>query len=435
LVIETGPEPLTLEKLTLRETRYPLEMESQFSASDKRLERVIPIAVRGLQMCSHETYMDCPFYEQLMYVGDTRLEALTTYVLTRDARLPRKALRLFDESRIANGLTQSRYPANAAQIIPPFSLWWVAMVHDHAMWRGDEKFILSRMIGVRSVMEAFQSFRDRDGLVVAPPGWNFMDWVPNWVQGIPPEGVAGTSALINWQYALVLRQAAELEDWAGEPALAERHREQACQLAQKLTEVFWDEGRGLFADDRSGKFFSEHTQCLALLSGWLTPDKKASVERALMNDRTLERTTIYFTHYLFETYRQMGAIKPLFERLGLWFELEKQGSKTTVEMPEPTRSDCHAWGAHPLYHYYASLLGIRPASWGFDTVRIEPQPGPLKSISASMVHPRGAIEVSLQKRKKGWVASVRLPRGVKGEFSFQGMTVPLDKNSSNLSFR
>ena len=37
-------------------------------------------------MCAHETYMDCPYYEQMMYVGDTRLEVLTTYAISRDDR-------------------------------------------------------------------------------------------------------------------------------------------------------------------------------------------------------------------------------------------------------------------------------------------------------------------------------------------------------------
>ena len=32
-------------------------------------------------MCAHETYMDCPYYEQLQYGGDTRLEILATYSL------------------------------------------------------------------------------------------------------------------------------------------------------------------------------------------------------------------------------------------------------------------------------------------------------------------------------------------------------------------
>src|SRR4029434_11025790 len=95
-MVSTAEEELTFERVTLHETRYPLEMESTFAASDVRMERIVPMMVRAMQMCAHETYMDCPYYEQLMYAGDTRLEVLTTYVMTRDDRLPRKALLPFE---------------------------------------------------------------------------------------------------------------------------------------------------------------------------------------------------------------------------------------------------------------------------------------------------------------------------------------------------
>ena len=95
-MVQTADQPLVIDHLVLHETRYPLESASNFSASDPRLGQFFPIAMRALQMCSHETYMDCPYYEQLQYVGDTRLEALITYALTSDDRLPRQALRTFD---------------------------------------------------------------------------------------------------------------------------------------------------------------------------------------------------------------------------------------------------------------------------------------------------------------------------------------------------
>ena len=159
--------------------------------------------------------------------------------------------------------------------------------------------------------------------------------------------------------------------------------------------AFWDEQRGLFADDRAHTRFSEHTQCLALLSGALAGEQYARTAQNLLRDASLTRTTIYFNHYLFETYRLLEQPAAFFARMGLWFDLPAQGFKTTPEQPEPTRSDCHGWGAHPLYHYFASLLGIRPASFGFEQVEIAPMPGHLTSLSGEMVHPRGRIEADL----------------------------------------
>lgn len=441
IVIVTGAEPLTLEKLNIRETRYPLEMESAFSTDDSRLTDIVPLGVRALQMCAHETYMDCPFYEQLMYVGDTRLEVLTTYALTHDDRLPRKALRMFDASRQLNGLTQSRYPTRIRQMIPPFSLWWVAMVHDYSLWRGDLAFVNSLMPGVRGVIDYFLSCRVQEdetegkakGLVCAPEGWNFMDWVPEWKDGTPADGHGGVSGVINWQFALVLRLVSELEMLVGEPELAARARRLAEETAAKLIEVFWDGERGLFADDVAHTHYSEHAQCLAILSGLLTPERQKWVSSGLLTAPDLARTTIYFTHYLFETYAVLGEPNALLERLALWFDLKTNGLKTTIEMPEPTRSDCHAWGAHPLYHYFATLLGIRPASSGFQTVRIVPQLGRLNRASGTLVHPKGNIEVDFVQDGDTLRGHITLPAGITGTFVHGFRSLPLVSGRQEVS--
>lgn len=411
IIVQTADDGLTIEDFSLLETRYPLEMESRFEVSDPRLGQVIPIAVRALQMCAHETYMDCPYYEQLMYVGDTRLEILTTYALTRDDQLPRKALRMFDDSRLRSGLTQSRYPARLKQVIPPFSLWWVASVHDYAYWRDDLPFVRALLPGVRAVLDTYLRRVNADGLLVSPNGWNFGDWVPAWEAGVPPDG-DGVSGLFHWHLIYTLGLAADLEAICGEPELSARARRFAGELAARAV-AFWNEERGLFADNLAQTHFSEHTQCLAILGGHLAPETLPRVAQALVSDLALERTTIYFSHYLFEAYRVTGKIEALFDRLGLWFSLDELGFKTTFEAPEPTRSDCHAWGAHPLFHYFATLAGIRPAAPGFRTVEVYPQLGPLPSIRGRLVHPQGEIEVDFRQESGVVRGTVKVPAGVK----------------------
>lgn len=411
--VQTAAEPLTIEGIRLHETRYPLEMQSEFASSDERLSRITPIMLRGLQMCAHETYMDCPYYEQLQYSGDTRLQVLTTYLLTTDDRLPRKAIRQFAASQLPSGINQSRYPSRVTQVIPPFSIWWIGMVYDYALWRGNKTLVGEMMRGVRSVLDWYRSHLNADGLIENPNGWNFVDWVPRWNGGIPPEG-EGVSGLLNWQYALGLSMAAKLEAWAGEAECAELNRRLASELAERMAAAFWDDARGLFADDLGKTSFSEHTQCLAVLSGQLCPDRRDRVAESLVSAADLDRTTIYFTHYLFETYRETGKIDALFDRLRLWYELEELGFKTTVEMPEPSRSDCHGWGAHPLYHYFASILGIRPASMGFEAVTIRPQLGPLSWAKGKLAHPKGPIAVDFSMRDGRLTGVVDLPDGISG---------------------
>jgi hypothetical protein len=426
ILVETADEPLTLDRLTLRETRYPLEAESRFEADDSRLAPVGEIALRTLQMCAHETYMDCPYFEQIQYAGDTRLQVLTSYAVTRDDRLPRQALLMFDWSRVNDlgGFTQSRYPSRVRQMTWSFPLWWVGMVHDYALWRDDPAFVRDRLPGVRATLDAFRQWVKDDGLLHVPVGanYNFQDWVrgdagARWQDGSPVGRNDGPNSVLNWQLVLILRHAAELEDWHGEPEMAARWRRHAREIEAAILRTFWDEGRGLFASDVAHTRWTEHAQCLALLAGGLSAEMRARAADGLLTAPDLDRTTIYYTHYLFEAYRLLGRTDRLFDRLETWFALVRDGLTTTIEMPEPTRSDCHAWGAHPLYHYYATLLGIRPDAHGFRRVRIAPNLGPLVRASASLVHPSGGtIDVEIEKVGHGLRGSITLPDGIEGTY-------------------
>jgi hypothetical protein len=418
--IKTAGEPLTIHRLALNETRYPYENESRFDGGDSELPGVIDLAVRGIQMCAHETYMDCPFYEQLMYDGDTRLELLTTSVMTRDDRLVKRAIELFDFSRRNWGFVNERFPAYLPQHSPTFSLIWSFMLHDYSLWHNDPEFVKARAIGLRSMLEHFEPYLNQDGLLENLPGWPFMDWVPQWAVGNAPDGVKGVSALNNLIYVYALQKSAAVEDSLGEPLLAQRLRQKASRAAASLRAKFWDDSRGLIADNLAHTEFSEHAQCLALLTDTLEGAQAQRCFEQLQKAPDLKRATIYFSFYLLETWQKFGRGDLIVDRMAFWKDLVKLGLKTPVEMPGDTRSDCHAWGSHPLFHLHASVAGIRPSSPGFRTVRIAPQPGKLPKISARMPHPDGFISTEIAFEGERCHGTVELPAGITGVFVWGG---------------
>ena len=256
-----------------------------------------------------------------MYVGDTRLEVLTTYALTRDTRLPRKALRMFDISRQLDGLTQSRYPTRVFQSIPPFSLWWVMMVHDYARWRDDmglcsqpyarrarcyrtlpAPYRFGRSPPCRRRLELFRlgshvegrhttgrtqtgtsecrgcpasGRRGDKGNVEGRKGKgrsriqskiaNPKSPIPNSL--LPTQLLPDVSGPVTWQMVWALRLLAELETFVGERNWQRGRNDWAAQLALRANEVFWNEERGLFGRRVTHAHYSEHSQCLAL-SEW-----------------------------------------------------------------------------------------------------------------------------------------------------------------------
>lgn len=92
MTVHVGEQPLTLHSFHYEETGYPLEVGTEAVASDRTLSDIWDISLRTLRRCMHETYMDCPYYEQLQYAMDARSQILYTYAVSADDRLARKTI-------------------------------------------------------------------------------------------------------------------------------------------------------------------------------------------------------------------------------------------------------------------------------------------------------------------------------------------------------
>ena len=351
-----------------------------------------------------------------------------------DERLPRKAIESFRASLTPHGLTQSRYPSDNQQIIPQFSLYWIAMLHDFALWRGDREFIRAQMPAARAVLETFIASVNANGLLVIPEGWDWVDWVESWPNGAPPRGKDGISAINHWQFIMVLTLAVELEEWLDEPLLARRLRELQGRLIEQGIRSFWDEKRGLFADTTAHDSYSEHVQCYAIMSRCLKPEMLARLATTLAVDSGLTPGTYYFQHYLFESWRQLGHAERMMERVNEWGVMLEKGARTGFEKPDPTRSDCHAWTAHPLFHAAATIIGIRPGGFGFKDVVIEPQLGVLEHAEMEIMHPSNRISVKIERSGSKHKAEITLPEKLSGTLKCGAKSFPLKPGKQTLEW-
>lgn len=101
--IETKDEPLVLQDIYGMYTGYPFVENGSFGSNDISLNKIWDVGWRTARLCAHETYFDCPYYEQLQYLGDTRIQALISLYVDGDDRLMRKAIKMFDYSRTYEG--------------------------------------------------------------------------------------------------------------------------------------------------------------------------------------------------------------------------------------------------------------------------------------------------------------------------------------------
>ena len=426
LDIETRDESLVIHSLHGISTGYPFKENAVFECEDPTIGKIWDVGWRTARLCGHETYMDCPYFEQLQYVGDTRIQCLISLYVSGDDRLFRNAIELIDSSRNSEGITLSNYPLCGRQIIPPFSLYWVCMVHDYWMHRDDDDFTVRWLNGISQVLAWYEDKIDsRTGMLGPVPYWNFVDWTKEWpwdngkhIGGVPEGADEGGSSINTLHLAYTLEKAAELFRYFGKKEEAGNLKKLSAGLKKSTLRLCWDKNRRLLADTPEKTGFSQHANINAVLAGLFSPPAAKAVMEKVIADESLVQCSLYFKFYLFQAMKKAGLGHLYLCMLGPWHDMINNGLTTFAEVPDlaGTRSDCHAWSASPNYDLLATVLGITPSAPGFREVRIEPRLADLKSVRGEVPHPLGSIKVEFKNEKNGLVGKVVLPKGLTGVF-------------------
>jgi alpha-L-rhamnosidase len=428
LEIETKGEPLTIDDLRTTAVGYPFERHAKFDSDQPELGRILDVGWRTARLCAHETYMDCPYYEQLQYVGDTRVQCLVSLFNSGDARLMRNAIELIDNSRQSEGATMSRYPTRLEQFIPGFSLWWIGMVHDYSRYVDDPAFVRRMLPGVRAVLSFFERYQQENGSLRTLPWWRYFDWVPSWPSGNAPQDADGGSALFDMLLLIAYRWASELETGP----LASVYRDRERQLRQTVQSLYWDEGRKLYADTPSKKQFSQHANTLAVLGDIITGAAARELMLRMLAAPGLAEPGLFFKFYVHVALAKVGEGDTYLDRLGDWREMLARGLTTfaeTVDRPgAASRSDCHAWSASPNIEIFRTVLGVDSAAAGFRRVSVRPHLGKLRRVAGSVPHPKGSIDVRID----GGEVTIGLPPGVSGDFEWRGARRELTPGANSI---
>jgi hypothetical protein len=241
--------------------------------------------------------------------------------------------------------------------------------------------------------------------------------------------------VISLQFVYALERAAEMEEKLGEPGLADHDRSLARKVRDAVRSRSWDPHRGLFRDVPDGNTYSQQANVMAVLADAVAAGDQAALMERVLSDATLTQSTYYFSYYQFEALRKAGLAERYVDLLAPWRRMLELGLTTVPETPEPTRSDSHAWSAHPNYGLLATVLGVRPAEPGFKSVRIAPHLGPLQHAEGRVPHPLGSLDVRLARTgDNGLRADITLPPGLEGVLEWGGKEKPLRPGRQQLSF-
>lgn len=436
--IETADDPLHLHQIQRRDTGFPLVERIAITVDDPQQrpwQQLRRVSVRTAAACAHETYFDCPAWEQAQFPGDARIQARHHYLLAGDDRLAVKAIRDLAAARVPSGLIRSHAPASFEQVITTYSLQWIGMLDDHRRFRGEPAVVKPYLAEARGILDYLLQQRRDDGLpglAEAP----FIDWADGFVAGCPLQSDTGGSATLACLLADTCQMMAELERFAGWPELALRWQRHARELLDAVTLTCWDAERGLLRDHPDHAQTSVHTQVQATLAGlWSVEQAGEILARALDDADTIQPGTLYYRAHLAEALRRAERTDLVHNLYPIWFGmLDGTGIGTWPESDGTSRSDCHGWGAAPDLELVHSVLGITSLGDGWSELNLAPCLGDLTAISGDVPHPAGTIQIRCERGNDDeLVATITSPVPVR--VPARGETLPAGTHRIGLPIR
>lgn len=467
LTLRNLSRPLKIRHVDTLMATYPVEKRGHFACSDETLVKIWEVAAYTVQLCMLDTYVDCPGYEQVYWVGDARNSALVNAVAFGAYDLTDHCIRLAGQSLSDKlsvikppilqrpHITTSHVVSGSFNEIPMWTFLWVWMAWEQYWYTGDKQALADYYVDVQECLRRCALFLTERDLLDIPGVWNLIDWA---AQDLEWSGeVIGNTVLMAQALDCAAKMAAELghsSDVEQYTALAERLRAAVNQHGwseeyQGYVDTVRDETAyaryqqfsrqiGMetvpFEAYRQKQRISEQTNTLALLCGAVPPERHQAVLRYALAARTgnyvgsapqlaflgspdqvVPVGSPWFLFFTLETLFAQGCDDAAMNILrNQWNRMLEKGATTFWETFPGTsfmgqgghwsRSLCHGWSAGPAYFLSTQVLGVRSLSPGFEQIQIAPKRFGLSWASGTIPTPRGAVSVRWRIDSEGKMA-------------------------------
>jgi hypothetical protein len=456
LTLRVFDRPIRIRHISNYLATYPVAEVGHFACSDETLTKIWEVGAYTVRLCMLDTYVDCPTYEQVYWVGDARNSALVNAVAFGAFDLSDRCVRLTGQSlspelkrvkppyleAMRTHMTTSHVVSGWFDEIPMWNFLWVWMAWETYLLTGNRGALADYYVDVRECLRRCEGFLSPRDLLDVPEVWNLVDWA---AQDLERDGEVISNTVL---MAQALDCAAEMAQTLAKPDEAAAHRELAARLRAAVNLYGWsDEYQGYvdtvrdaagyttfkarreaagvpveaYADYLKKIRISEPTNTLALLCRSVPAARVDAVMRYVLAakegkfigsspwmarfGKTEEIVPVgspWFLFFTLETLFQVGhdedALQLLREQ---WNRMLEKGATTFWETfpghiggGHWSRSLCHGWSAAPAYFLSTKVLGVTPAAPGYSRVRIAPQPWNLRWARGVVPTPHGPVSVA-----------------------------------------
>jgi hypothetical protein len=369
-----------------------------------------------------DTYVDCPGFEQALWIGDARNNALVGYTAFGAYDLGKRSLLLAARSMDRAAVPECHVPAGVSLVLTAWSLLWLVACGEYYTETGDDDFLDEIRPYTTRAARAFLSMRDASGLI-APAAWNMFDWAG---MDTPFRGVIAHQ---NATLVRVLEVAAELAGASGDLVACTEFRRATEEVRSAFNRIFWDEAKGAYrdcirADGSPSSVFSVQTNLLALLWDCVPQSRKGRVEAFVASppDETVLVGSPFASFFHHDYLASRGHMEELFQDIRTrWGAMVDFGSTTCWETflgfyrGRLTRSYCHGWASGPLYHLLRHALGVRLDVRSGRHIIVEPAANLLTWCRGRIHTPFGPVDTEWRVEAGILTIQVSSPEGLECE--------------------
>jgi len=365
--------------------------------------------------------------DRAVWVGDMNVEGPTVFYSTDQTQYIRGALQLLGSYQLSSGFVTGDLPpqdslhtganetGTTGTYSASYSIYWMLGLGAYYLYTGDTAFVTQEWPVVEGELAWDASQLDGNGLLVTNSSdgddWDYYDGPKT-----------GEVTEYNILYYKALLDGAMLATAAGDASQAATYTSEAAALKTAINARLFDSSTGLYyISDTQTTGVAQDANSLAVLYGVAPASDDASILTALKtnlwtNEYGPEPFTSnvgyssvispYISGYNLDALLATGDTADAESLLTtLWGHMIASGPDDTGTMWESVATDgdpgfgaftslSHGWSTTPASALPAYMLGIQPATPGYATWLVQPEPGNLSWAKGQAPTPHGTIEVS-----------------------------------------
>ncbi|MBQ3096258.1 MAG: hypothetical protein IJC53_07505 [Clostridia bacterium] len=327
-----------------------------FRAADPRIAEIDRVSVNTLKNCMQRVFEDGPKRDRRLWIGDLRLEALTSYYTWNNPALVRRCLYLFAAAdRNAAGFLpgyvfEDKMFVSGYWFLRDYSLMYVCTLCDYYENSGDLDTFTELLPVAKDMLAATAALLDENGLL-AEQRDTFVDWC----RGLEKRTAFNGIYLYTLDLFIAALKKAGLD--------ASEYEKQLIDGRAAARKHLYNEELHAFVNSYDKEQNSVHSAAWMVLAGVLTNEEARDVLRRVMADPdSVKPFTPYMHHYAVDAMLSCGLRKEAEDyMMTIWGGMLDRGADTFFEAYVPEDPDfspyndrmmnsmCHAWSCTPSY--------------------------------------------------------------------------------------